>query len=206
MNHARWVSALALAAVATTAAAADGLKVTSADAFWSGVRANIRLNATLAAATPPLGLQAWPDAGAQPAGAAIVGDYYFSAAGPDERQPRTGFRASSALLIRQPGVSLSELAWSSRGAASFGIPSRVSLSSVSAGFADASDRVITQPYLGIGYSGMLPKSGWGYWADIGMVVQNPGGVFGLGRAQGFDDVLRELRLAPLVQVGVNYSF
>jgi hypothetical protein len=37
-------------------------------------------------------------------------------------------------------------------------------------------------------------------------VQNPGGVFGIGRAQGFDDVLRDLRLAPLVQVGVNYSF
>jgi hypothetical protein len=58
----------------------------------------------------------------------------------------------------------------------------------------------------VGYSGLLAKSGWGYWADIGLVVQNPGGVIGIGRAQGFDDVLRDLRLAPLVQVGVNYSF
>jgi hypothetical protein len=44
------------------------------------------------------------------------------------------------LLIRQPGVSLSELAWSSRSEASFGIPARVSLSSVSAGYVDDSAR------------------------------------------------------------------
>lgn len=207
MNHARWVTTLVLAALASTSHAGDGLKVNPSDDFWSGVRANIRLNASLASTAPLGSLQSWSGTGPTPYSAAIIGDYYFSAAGPDKREPRSGFRASTALLIRQPGVSLSELAWSSRSEASFGIPARVSLSSVSAGYSDDSaERISTQPYLGLGYSGMLPKSGWGYWADIGLVVQNPGGVLGIGRAQGFDDVLRDLRLAPLVQVGVNYSF
>ena len=84
----------------------------------------------------------------------------------------------------------------------------VSLSSASAGFADAADRGITLPYLGIGYSGMLPTSGWGYSGRYRPGRAEPGAAsFGAWpRRRRFDDVLRELRLAPLVQLGVNYSF
>jgi hypothetical protein len=43
-----------------------------------------------------------------------------------------------------------------------------------------------------------------------MVVQSPGGALGLGRviggSQGADELVRELRLAPLLQLGVNYAF
>ena len=39
------------------------------------------------------------------------------------------------------------------------------------------------PYLGIGYSDYSLKTGWGFWADIGLVVQSPGGALGMGRCR-----------------------
>ena len=66
------------------------------------------------------------------------------------------------------------------------------------------------PYLGIGYSDYSLKTGWGFWADIGLVVQSPGNALGVGRVlsgtQGVEELMRELRMAPMVQFGVNYSF
>ncbi|MBN8507319.1 MAG: hypothetical protein J0L57_01765, partial [Burkholderiales bacterium] len=66
------------------------------------------------------------------------------------------------------------------------------------------------PYLGLGYSGQLVQTGWGFWADVGLVVQSPGSALGLGRvvsgSQGVDDLIRELRLSPMLQLGVSYSF
>jgi hypothetical protein len=141
--------------------------------------------------------------------ASLGGDYYVSKSLADAALPPSGLRASAALLIRQPGVSLSEVAWSSRAMTSFGAPGRLT-----AGYGGPADGIgqgySTLPYLGIGYSEYSLKSGWGFWADAGLVVQNPGSAIGLGRtlsgAQGVDELMRELRLAPLVQLGVNYSF
>jgi hypothetical protein len=125
--------------------------------------------------------------------------------------PRTGFRASSALFIRQPGVSLADVAWSSRSAASFGVPLHLTLPSVAPGLGEpAAYSVTSMPYLGVGYTDYSLKSGWGFWADVGLVVQSPGNAAGLGRVlsgtQGVDDLMRELRLTPLLQLGVNYAF
>jgi len=70
--------------------------------------------------------------------------------------------------------------------------------------------VSTVPYVGIGYSDSSLKNGWGWWADVGLVVQSPGNTVGLGRVlsgtQGVDDLMRELRTTPMVQLGVNYAF
>jgi hypothetical protein len=66
------------------------------------------------------------------------------------------------------------------------------------------------PYLGIGYTGLSLKNGWGVTADFGMALENPGSAARAGRAlfgnQGFDQALRDLRLSPMLQVGVSYSF
>lgn len=66
------------------------------------------------------------------------------------------------------------------------------------------------PYLGIGYAGTGLKGDWGFSADVGLAAQNPGAVGQLGRAfngdMGFGDVLRELRLQPVVRLGVSYKF
>ena len=61
------------------------------------------------------------------------------------------------------------------------------------------------PYLGVGYTGLKPHGGWRYNADLGLVAQSPGGMRLIG-TQSLDDTIRELRLAPLVQLGVSYSF
>jgi hypothetical protein len=68
----------------------------------------------------------------------------------------------------------------------------------------------TVPYLGVGYSSLVAKSGWSFTADLGVVSRSPGNVVRLGRVfnggQSLDEVVRDLRLAPHVQLGVSYSF
>ena len=91
---------------------------------------------------------------------------------PAARLP-SGFRASGALLIRQPGVSLSDLAWQSRAITSLAAPQRLS--------DPGTQGISAMPYLGIGYSDYSLKTGWGFWADIGLVVQSPGSALGMGR-------------------------
>ena len=211
MQTSRCICALLMALLAAPVVAGEGLKVDPASAFWSGEGSNIRVNALWIATTPTLGQRWTGDVNTNPAGAAVVGDYYFSAATPAQALYRSGFRASSGLLIRQPGVSLTELAWSSRAAATFGTPSHLQLSSAISSLTEpGAESYSTMPYVGIGYSGLHPKSGWGFWADVGLVMQSPGNMLGVGRvvsgSQSAEDLMRDLRLSPLLQLGVNYSF
>ena len=66
------------------------------------------------------------------------------------------------------------------------------------------------PYLGLGYTSVSVRAGWGFSADIGMVARQPSSAIKLGRVAGggqaLDEVLRELRLTPLLNLGVSYSF
>lgn len=198
------------------AAAAEGIKVDGTGGYWFGSETRLRLQ-VMPLSAPPLRLGAAGGASLslqqpqQPMAASLTGDYYFSSAQANDTQQRSGFRASSALLIRQSGISLSDVAMTSRSAASFGTPARLALGTPSISLGDAQAySVSTLPYVGIGYSDMSLKSGWGFWADVGLVVQSPGGAIGVGRVlsgtQGVDELLRELRMAPMVQLGVNYSF
>jgi hypothetical protein len=211
------VAALALASLCGIAGADGGLQVNASGRYELGTQGSLQLQATRLDHPPlRLGYATTTDASQlRPLAAALSGDYYFSADIADIADtalPRTGFRASSALLIRQPGVSLSDVAWSARSSASFGVPMHLSLPSLAAAGADASGAygVSTVPYLGVGYSDYSLKTGWGFWADIGLAVQSPGNVLGMGRVlsgtQGVEDLMRELRMAPMVQLGVNYAF
>lgn len=121
----------------------------------------------------------------------LLGDVYLGRSSLDaDRTPR-GFRATSGIIVgaRQPllGSSLNS-------------PAVAELGSESA----------TVPYLGVGYSSLVAKSGWSFSADLGVVSRSPGNVVRLGRvvngAQSLDDVIRDMRLAPHVQLGVSYSF
>ena len=66
------------------------------------------------------------------------------------------------------------------------------------------------PYLGLGYSGGLLKGGWAFSADLGVMSLNPAGASRLGRVFGggqtLDELVRELRLSPVIQVGASYAF
>lgn len=204
---------LGLLCAATAAAAQTGLKVDQAGGYWAGTQTRLHLHALGAdAQAVPLGFRPRPELpGPAPLAASLSGDYYFSTQLADPALPRSGFRASSALLIRQPGVSLSDLAWSSRSAASFGPTGQLPTHSLWVGPAELSAySVSAMPYLGVGYSDYSLKTGWGFWADVGLVVQSPGNAVGVGRVlwgvQSAEDLMRELRLSPMVQLGVNYSF
>ena len=67
----------------------------------------------------------------------------------------------------------------------------------------------TVPYVGIGYSGISLRGGWGFTADVGLAGTSGGlrprrdAAFG---AQGVEDLLRELRLTPVLQFGASYAF
>jgi hypothetical protein len=172
--------------------------------FWSVQQTRLQINAVVMDSAPALtGLQA-------PLAGSLGGDYYFSKSLTDPGLPRSGFRASSALLFRQSGMSLSDLAWSSRSAASFASPSRPLLGHSGVLYDSSSQNVSALPYLGIGYSDYSLKTGWGFWADIGLVVQQPGNALNMGRVlsgtQSMEDLLRDLRMSPMLQLGVNYSF
>lgn len=199
-HSAPWV----LLCAAGLAAAEGGLKVGAAGGLWSDLQTKLRFNAVVVDSAPPLlGYPAMASAqDPAPLGASLGGDYYFSKDLAAGSRPPSGFRASGALLIRQPGVSLSDLIWQSRAITSLaapqlqGDPGQLGISAM--------------PYLGIGYSDYSLKSGWGFWADIGLVVQSPGGALGMSRVlsgiQSVEDLVRELRMARMLQLGVNYSF
>jgi len=199
-RSAPWV----LLCAAGLAAAEGGLKVGATGGFWSDVQTKLRFSATVVDTAAPRvdypSMTSFHDPA--PLGASLSGDYYFSTDLAALGRRPSGFRASGALLIRQPGVSLSDLSWQSRATTSLAAPQPL---------ADPGQLGISaMPYLGIGYSDYSLKSGWGFWADIGLVVQSPGGALGMGRvlsgSQSVEDLMRELRMSPMLQLGVNYSF
>jgi hypothetical protein len=66
------------------------------------------------------------------------------------------------------------------------------------------------PYLGVGFTGGAWRHALSVTADFGLVAERPGAAAGLGRAllgnAGMESALRELRLSPMFQVGVHYTF
>jgi hypothetical protein len=72
------------------------------------------------------------------------------------------------------------------------------------------DSSATVPYLGVGYAGLSVKGGWSFNADLGLVALAAGNVVKFGRvftgSQGLNDLTREMRFAPVMQMGISYSF
>jgi hypothetical protein len=141
-------------------------------------------------------------------GASLLGDFYIT------RSLRSGgdgggFRATSGIFVGSRSASL--LSTVPTLGRSFNIDRRNlgSFGLTSTNHDNASDPAAV-PYLGVGYTGLSAKGGWGFSADVGLMALNPGSAVKLGRVfggnQSLDDVLREMRLSPIVQVGVSYSF
>jgi hypothetical protein len=141
-------------------------------------------------------------------GASLLGDFYFT------RSLRGigdggGFRATSGIFAGSRSTSLLSATPSASGR-SFSVERR-SLGSIGpSNSPETAADPAPVPYLGVGYTGLSSKGGWGFSADVGLMALSPSSVVKLGRAgggnQNLDDVLREMRFSPLVQVGVSYSF
>lgn len=135
--------------------------------------------------------------------ASVMGDYYFghSLVGAGSAG---GFRATSGLIfgpraslsIGQPGLAAGSV---------FSIGSRPFGQSAMPNTSDTTGDNATLPYLGVGYTTLAARSGWSFSADLGLVAQTPAGIKAI-RSQSLDDAVREMRLAPLLQLGVSYAF
>ena len=71
------------------------------------------------------------------------------------------------------------------------------------------DPVPTLPYAGIGYAGASLRGDWGFSADFGLAAAGLGlslGNRGNTLGVGMDGGLRDLRLQPMLRLGMNLSF
>jgi len=72
----------------------------------------------------------------------------------------------------------------------------------------------TVPYIGAAYSGRFTESdginAWRFQADLGLISLNSSNAAHMGRVlsgeQGLDELIRELRLRPVVKFTINYKF
>ncbi|OYU27812.1 hypothetical protein [Kinneretia aquatilis] len=144
--------------------------------------------------------------GARLLSANLLGDYYLT--GSVLGGFSGGLRATGGMLMGAPSASLSSaglaLNRDFRQRLSVGQRS-LSLALPDAGMGDAGTSL---SYLGIGYSGQSLRGGWGFSADLGLVSSlSLGGLrLGASRNSGAEDLLRDLRLKPVLQFGLSYSY
>lgn len=138
--------------------------------------------------------------------ASLMGDFYFSRTTGTARLG--GFRATSGLVIGPRG-SLAALQSAPATGSAFSIGSRPLGSAALPLAGDAPAESATVPYLGLGYTGLSVRSRFSFSADLGLAGQS-GGAVRLGRTftatSNLDDTVRDIRLAPLLQLGVSYAF
>lgn len=203
MRSARWVAAaiLGLSAAGGAWGVGDGLQP-SADSLWPKWQGRLALG-TLSPGSHP-DLMNLDVQGLKVGGASLLGDYYFS------RSLRgvgsaSGFRATSGVLMGSRSSSLLlGNPWANLGGRAFNVDRR-SLGVWGLQTTAGDNNSDPLPYVGVGYTGLAGRGGWGFSADLGLMALNPSSAVKLGR-QGLDDSLRELRLSPMFQLGVTYSF
>ena len=184
----------AVAAPPVAGPVGDGLKInTDSSEDWSSWQTRL---ATTAPALP-----LWSSWGAsQPSNMMLAGDRYF---GWGRLGDAGGVRATGALLLgagsiapstSPGGIHGSDGFW--RGVGATGLAEQ-----------DSSGAI---PYLGLGYSAWWARTGLGVSADLGLAAQRPGQAVRFGRAlsgnEGFEDVLRAMQIAPMLQVNLSYAF
>lgn len=205
MRKTAWMLVGSIALVTAPAMAADGdaLAPTSDQLRWA------RWQGRLSLGTNPSLLRLGGESPAlKPNQASLMGDYYF--ARPFTAPGRLGgFRATSGLIFGSRGV-LSTGQPSTAAGSAFSIGSRLFGSAPLPYGSETATDSTALPYLGLGYTGLSARNGWSFSADLGMVAQGSGNGVRLGRVatggQSLDDAVRDLRLAPLLQLGVSYSF
>jgi len=195
-------SMLGLLLAAPSAWAQSGLRLgneAQTQTVWP--RWQARFGLTTTAAAYDAGTQWQVNAGQ------LLGDYYWSGLRPTGVGRSGGFRATSGLLLGQRALAL--------GTPTLASPQGVGLtlsrsSRPAVGTGDSLNEPWSAvPYVGIGYSGISLRGGWGFTADVGL-AGTAGGLrtrrdtaFG---TQGVEDLLRELRLTPVLQFGASYAF
>ena len=189
--NSRWLLT-SLVFVAATSRAADGLSPAALDSLWPQWQARVQLQ-TLSL------LPSSASRALEVKGGALLGDYLLL-------QPSFGvFRATGGVVLGSMG-----------GAPLYKVsPGQVLSLSVQGNGLQPTPVAVAEspqplPYLGLGFVAVPQGSGLTISADFGLVSQSPGSSAELGRAllgnQGVERAFRELRLSPMAQLSVRYSF
>lgn len=171
----------------------DGLSLRSVDEPWPRLQARV----SLAVDAPVQPALAPPPSTPGLRGGRILGDLYFGGQRDWGVAGLTGsFRATSGLLWASRGVSLSQPSVPLGGQVL-----SVSQLALSSPAPDAPAHGTA--YLGVGYTGLSPKGGWGFTADVGVLAGNGSGLRPVHPVAPEDS---SFRLTPVLQLGVSYSF
>lgn len=192
-----------MALVASTAQAAEDTQLLTADGTeaWAKWQGRISIG-TAADWRPALGMQ--DHAVYRPSSLSLFGDYYLSRSIAGAFNAG-GMRATGGVILGPRSLALAGLPGAGTGG-TYSIGSRL-FGAVPMPYSnDNTGDTAALPYLGLGYTGLSARSGWSFSADLGLIAQSPGSVVRFGRGQSLDDIVRELRLAPVLQLGVSYSF
>ncbi len=193
-----WIAAISLLAAPAVWAQGQGLTFDERAQFGPRLQARVGMNTS----TPPAD---GSSASWQQQAGVLLGDYYFSRARLGQGQVSSGFRATSGVLLGQRSLALGTPALAgSQGMAvtQFRQP-RGALPALES----AAEPWAAVPYIGIGWSGLSVRGGWGISADLGLAGRSgSNGGLRVNGNQSLDDLLRELRISPMVQVGVSYAF
>ena len=201
MRYTAWMLAGVIALPFNVAYAADGDGTASAGPQPTWARWQGRLSLGVNEAPWRLGADS---PAAKLSNASLLGDYYF---GDALASPHLlgGFRATSGLIFgarSRPSAGVPSLANGS----AFSIGSR-SYGQAAAPFsADPYADTATQPYLGLGYTGLSVRSGWAFSADLGVLARSYGPSRAALASQTLDDAIRQMRMTPVVQLGAAYAF
>ncbi|MDE2395905.1 MAG: hypothetical protein KGL43_09295 [Burkholderiales bacterium] len=194
---------LSLSLVSAAALAGQGLTAPAAEQVWPQWQARITVGTTR---LDPVALTG--NLSAQPRhliqSGALLGDYYLHLPGLRASSMLGGLRATGGLMVGPRYLAFGA-------APAYGAGQRLGLSVQSTTAPWASEAYADAvPYLGIGYTGLDAKGGWGLSADFGLIASNPSGAGRVGRAllgsQSLDSSVRDLRLSPVLQIGMRYAF
>ena len=140
----------------------------------------------------------------------LLGDYYLTSSGLGGI--RGGLRATGGMLLGPISMSQAS-AGLALGGSAFQLGQNVavcqrSLGQLSLNPETSSDPSASLSYMGIGYTGQTLRGGFSFSADLGLVTNTGIAGLRLGRsnAAGMEDVLRDLRYKPVLQLGLSYSY
>lgn len=194
--------ALSLLSGMVFAADGEGLQLNTAPRW----QARLQLSSLDANAA---GLEAQRYSGSRLLSANLLGDYYLTGSGLGGI--RGGLRATGGVLLGPLSMSQAN-AGLALGGSAFQLGRNLAVGQRSLALlspnAEITDPSASLSYLGIGYTGQTLRGGFSFSADLGVISNTSIAGLRLGRsnAAGMEDVLRDLRYKPVLQLGLSYSY
>jgi hypothetical protein len=183
----------------------DGLRASAGELTWARWQARVSIGAVAPAWRATL--KESEPAGLRVNTLSVSSDFYLTEP-IFERVNLGGLRATSGLIVGpRSQATVGQPALGARGSA---FTAERRLLAAPPAPSDSAPDTASVPYFGLGYTGLSLRGRWSVSADVGVMALHPGNAarFGrvLGGTQSFDDVMRDLRWAPVLQMGVSYAF